>query len=202
MNVNTNQVVRWSVSGAEVNNRNRQSATENQDAATVSGVAVSARQDMGTEVLISLSGVQTSAADAPGEASQEEATLSDYLDSMRENVTDTMQKLREAMEAGEAIADAWRDKLTALRIAMRIASGNNVPMRDHRFLMDFDSSMYNDAIRMSLVSTNDDPRDYEALTEDPDDERSSAAVGDSGVSYDAAVAGSEPQVTESVDADF
>ena len=201
MNVNTNPAARWPVSGMGADSRQR--TAKNQSNTTGGFSAASTQQDTSAGMLISLPEPQTiitiASNDAPS-ASQEEVTLKDQLESMRESVRDTMQKLREAAEAGEAVADHWRNKLTALRIAMRIANGDNVPMRDHRFLMEFDSNMYNDAIRMSLVSANDEPRDYDTLTEDSSDENSAGyATHNADAPNDTAATSSEPQAYEPLD---
>lgn len=193
MNVNTNPAVRWSVSGAGAEGRQR--TARNQDAANAGIAAASDRQDADTGVLVSLSAPQAAAATAaqytPSD-SQEEDALEQYLGSMREGANDILQKLREASEANDAAAEHWRNKILALRIAMRIANGDNVPIRDHRFLMEFDSSMYNEAVKMSVVSNNDDPENYDALTEDPDDDRAGYAADDVGKA-DTAAASPEPQ---------
>jgi len=198
MNINANSAVRLPVLGNGTDNKQR--TADNQGTATASSVTIPAPQSADLGVLLSLSEPPTVPADELY-GSQEEATHEEQLEALRETRRDTTQKLREAMEAGDAMADHWREKLLALRIAMRIASGNNVPARDRRFLMEFDSDMYGEAVRASLIAANNDPNDYEALTEDPsDDERARSAVDDAGASTDTATTSTEPQSAEPVDA--
>jgi len=70
-------------------------------------------------------------------------------------------------------AAAARMKLAAIRIAMRISNGDNVPMQDHRFLAEYDSALYKAAMQASLVADNDNPKKYDSLV----DEMSAAENG-------------------------
>jgi hypothetical protein len=59
-----------------------------------------------------------------------------------------------------------KKKLAAMKIAMRIANGDNVPIDDHRWLAEYDSVLYKAALKASLVAENDDPKDYDSLIEE------------------------------------
>jgi len=59
-----------------------------------------------------------------------------------------------------------RRKLYAMKIAQRIAKGDNVPMQDHRFLAEFDSALYKTSLRASLTADNDDPETHDSLADE------------------------------------
>jgi len=53
-----------------------------------------------------------------------------------------------------------------MKIAQRVSKGDNVPMQDHRFLAEFDSSLYKTALKASMVAENDNPEDHESLIDE------------------------------------
>jgi len=69
-------------------------------------------------------------------------------------------------EVDDAAALERKSKLAAMKIAKRIANGDNVPMQDHRWLAEYDSKLYMAALKASLVAENDDPKDYDSLIEE------------------------------------
>lgn len=54
--------------------------------------------------------------------------------------------------------------ITCLKISRRIVSGDNVPYKDHEFLMDHDPALYFKSISMRIPKDN--PYDYKRLSED------------------------------------
>jgi len=66
----------------------------------------------------------------------------------------------------DTISAEARRKMTAMKIAMRISKGDNVPMQDHRFLAEFDSNLYKAALKASLTADNDDPETHESLADE------------------------------------
>ena len=66
----------------------------------------------------------------------------------------------------DAIAAEARRKMTAMKIAMRISKGDNVPMQDHRFLAEYDSNLYKTALNASLTAKKDDPETHESLADE------------------------------------
>ena len=69
-------------------------------------------------------------------------------------------------ETDDAAAAERKKKLMAMKIAMRIANGDNVPMQDHRFLAEYDSKLYMAAMKASLTADNKDPKDYDSLVDE------------------------------------
>ena len=59
--------------------------------------------------------------------------------------------------------DEQKKRLAAIKIAMRIANGDNVPIDDHKWLAEYDSKLYMAALKASLTADNDDPKDYDSL---------------------------------------
>ena len=74
--------------------------------------------------------------------------------------------VKQADSPDDAIAAAGRMKMTAMKIAMRIAKGDNVPMQDHRFLAEYDAKLYKAAMQASVVADNDDPETHESLADE------------------------------------
>ena len=66
----------------------------------------------------------------------------------------------------DSVAAEARRKMTAMKIAMRISKGDNVPMQDHRFLAEFDANLYKAALKASLTADNDDPETHESLADE------------------------------------
>ena len=66
----------------------------------------------------------------------------------------------------DAAAAEARRKMTAMKIAMRISKGDNVPMQDHRFLAEYDSKLYQASLKASLTADNKDPETHESLAEE------------------------------------
>ena len=69
-------------------------------------------------------------------------------------------------EVEDATITEARRKLTAMKIAQRIAKGDNVPMQDHRFLAEFDSALYKASLKASLTANNDEPETHESLADE------------------------------------
>ena len=59
-----------------------------------------------------------------------------------------------------------RRKLYAMRISQRIAKGDVVPFNDHRFLAEYDPSLYKASLKASLTAKNDDPETHESLADE------------------------------------
>jgi len=74
--------------------------------------------------------------------------------------------LNKTEETDDTTAKEARRKLAAMRIAMRIAKGDNVPMQDHRFLAEYDSKLYKTALKASLMAQNNDPKDHDSIIDE------------------------------------
>jgi hypothetical protein len=57
-------------------------------------------------------------------------------------------------------------ELTAIRIAMRIANGDNVPQKDHEFLIEYDAKLYRAAMKAGMIAENKEPKNYDSLADD------------------------------------
>jgi len=108
------------------------------------------------------------------------------LDEMRNEMRALLENLERAREAGEGAAEAWKEKIRCMQIAMRIMSGNKVPEADHRYLREKDAELYGKAITMRMEKV--DPKEHDRLSEDEEEEGGiientenvSAASSDSG----------------------
>jgi len=96
--------------------------------------------------------------------------MSEFVDPVRIDRSD---------EADDSIASEARQRLAAMKIAMRIANGDNVPMEDHKFLAEYDAALYKAAMEASVVANNDDPKDYDSLVEELFAEGGARASGES-----------------------
>ena len=94
-----------------------------------------------------------------------EAEPEDKIDQMLREYINTggMRRFDETDDKDDTEA---KKKLAAMKIAMRIANGDNVPIDDHRWLAEYDSALYKAALKASLVADNDDPKDYDSLIEE------------------------------------
>ena len=87
------------------------------------------------------------------------------IESNAENNINSKSSVRNDQTDDSATTEARR-KLTALKIAQRIAKGDNVPMQDHRFLAEYDSALYKVSLKASLTAKNDDPETHESLADE------------------------------------
>ena len=85
------------------------------------------------------------------------------LDEIRKRHQELRDGLKRAQDLGEGMSKAWKEKILCLKIAMRIMSGDKVPLEDRRFLMEKDPELYRQAI--SLRHEKKDQKEYERLSE-------------------------------------
>ena len=113
------------------------------------------------------------------------------LEELREEMRALLEGIRQAGEAGDGAAEAWKEKIRCLQIAMRIMSGNNVPKEDHRFLQEKDPELYSKSITMRAEKV--DPKDHDRLSEDEEDD---------GIAGDPENTGAEASVTNDSSTDI
>lgn len=96
---------------------------------------------------------------------------------------DQLDSIKEQEKAGE---EGWNTLGKCLRIAARIAAGDNVPQQDMQYLQEHNPELYMKA--MLLRMPKEDPEDYESVLEDEEDNESdgagSARVVESGTTVD------------------
>jgi hypothetical protein len=102
--------------------------------------------------------------DISKEAKNNEDDFQSKLDEMRNRYQMLLKGIEDAKNVGEGMAKAFKEKLICLRIAMRIMSGDNVPIEDKRFLAEKDLELYCQAISLRRVKPN--PKDHDRLSED------------------------------------
>lgn len=85
------------------------------------------------------------------------------------------EMLENADEAAKAQEKGFGDLAKALEIARRILDGDIVPLQDEQFLMEFNSEIYMKV--KSMAKLKEDPREYDALTEEEDEEQGAAKKG-------------------------
>ena len=124
-----------------------------------------------------------------------EQILEDYNNSSKVGLIDKTED--------NSTGEEQKSRLTAIKIAMRIANGDNVPMKDHRWLAEYDSKMYMEAMKASLMADNKDPKDYESLIDDTLDDLNATMrpdVEDTELDSDVAAEDFGDAPVESVDA--
>ena len=89
---------------------------------------------------------------------------------MRERMAELAELMSQECEQSNAM-DIWRKKAILLKIAIRIMNGDDVPLRDHKFLAEHDIDLYKKAV--SLRRVNDDPEEHDALS---DGEKTNSAM--------------------------
>lgn len=82
------------------------------------------------------------------------------------DVTEMLKQLRESSKTSPN--DPLVVRLKCMIIAMRISSGDNVPSKDKRFLLENEPKMYSSAIL--LRKENDNPKKYKSILEDENDD--------------------------------
>ncbi|MDR2166772.1 MAG: hypothetical protein LBE35_02840 [Clostridiales bacterium] len=101
--------------------------------------------------------------------------FSDNFRQIRERREQMSEEARAAREAAEAQAQHWRDLQKAMEIAARIMRGDNVPQQDKDFLMQVSPAMFKLAMAMRNHD-NENPTDYEALSDGANDTSAEAAA--------------------------
>jgi hypothetical protein len=148
--VNPNPAARFIVHNRQAENKNRNEGKRNQLGAT-DKVEISAK----ARDALKNPPVKQEIVDEQEKAVDD--IISEYVDRVTTGRTD---------DTDDAANMERRKKLAAMKIAMRISNGDNVPMQDHRFLAEYDPKLYKAALKASLVADNDDPKDYDSLVEE------------------------------------
>ncbi|MCL2845998.1 MAG: hypothetical protein FWE23_11230 [Chitinivibrionia bacterium] len=91
-------------------------------------------------------------------AAKEKRLQDEYIKSPRE--------AEPPQETGNSEMDA---DAKALIIAMRIMRGDNVPKKDEDFLFEHNPELYMKAIKIRAMTENQNPKDYDSLFEDEED---------------------------------
>jgi len=130
--------------------------------------------------------------DISEEARNKAEDFQKMLDEMRNEMKALREGLKRASEAGDGIAEAWKERIKCLQIAMRIMCGDIVPEADHRYLRERDIELYSRAIQLRIEK--EDPKEYDRLSENEENRRDKAKGG----SEDAAPASSLAQYTGAV----
>jgi len=94
---------------------------------------------------------------------------------MRERMRQMAKEMEAAREAARAQAEYFRLMRIAMEIAARIIRGDNVPQSDKDFLLEHSPGMFKLAMA-ARNHNNEDPKDYEALAREGDDNSPAAAV--------------------------
>jgi len=111
-------------------------------------------------------------------AKDKTAEWKEKLEQMRNDMNWLMDEIRRAGEVSEGMAEAMKEMIKCMQIAMRIMSGHNVPESDHRYLMDKDSALYSKAIMMRMERI--DPDELERLSEDEEENSEESSEIDTG----------------------
>ncbi len=79
------------------------------------------------------------------------------------------KELKESQEKNQQEKDALETHMKCLKIALRIMTGNKVPLKDHRFLSKNDPALYGKSILMRIPKEK--PIKYKAVTNKKDHEK-------------------------------
>ena len=152
-NVNSNQASRFLNYTRQAENRTRNESKR-------ASVNVSDRVEISDNARTALKAARKEGKDQGYYPDAEEDTIEGLFEEYSQN-----KQVARAAEPNDAAA-AGRMKLAAMKIAMRISNGDNVPMQDHRFLAEYDSALYKAAMQASLVADNDNPRNYDSMVDE------------------------------------
>lgn len=109
------------------------------------------------------------------------------------------EQLEAAKESAEAAGEGFEDMGRALEIARRMMHGDHVPASDEKFLMDYNRDIYMGAKNMQALAKNDDPKDYDSILEDEEEESVVSSEG-GGVTISATglnLCNESPQISKS-----
>lgn len=111
------------------------------------------------QVVVNFSRIERENSDPPCE-------LREKLEEMRRQIDALAQKFEASQNEVDGKAEAMRIKLKLLKIATRIMSGDDVPIKDQKFLAEHDIEMFKMAV--SLRRYKEDPEEHDRLSEDED----------------------------------
>lgn len=140
--------------------KQRFSAQESVVNKVLAGTNVSKDGDSSNGVV---SGVALNISDAGKQKLEEQNNFLSFLQ-------DQLDSIKEQEKAGE---EGWADFGKCLRIAARIAAGDNVPQQDMQFLQEHNPELFMKA--MLLRRPKEDPEDCESELEDEEDSEDSGA---------------------------
>ena len=86
------------------------------------------------------------------------------LQKMADESRGLTEQLKSLSGQGTGEAESLRIRVKCFQIAMRIVTGDKVPIEDHRYLQKNDPELYAKAISMKMPNAN--PREYDRLSED------------------------------------
>lgn len=86
-----------------------------------------------------------------------ESKISDYYSQLRDG-------LKHAQESADAVGKAHETLAKCLQIALRIVSGDTVPIQDQKYLMENNMELYSMAMNMRL--SKKDPKEWDTLLEE------------------------------------
>lgn len=113
----------------------------------------------------------------------------DEMAEMASKYQELKEQLEKAREQGDAMAESMQTRTKCLLIAMRIMSGDKVPIEDQRYLADKDPELFAKSNMMKLQ--NPDPKEHDRISEDEEltDEDSAREPGVSAASENQSAGG-------------
>jgi len=116
--------------------------------------------DFGNQLTISDEGLELlnkQMTEKSEEENKEENKIRDYYLELRE-------QLKQAHESADATGESFESLGKCIQIAMRIVSGDRVPLQDQQYLMEHNMELYSMAMNMRMVK--EDPKEWESLLEE------------------------------------
>ena len=102
--------------------------------------------------------------DISEEGKQKANSLQSKFEEMRNRYGMLHEELKRAGDIATGMAEGYKVKIKCMQIAMRIMSGDKVPLADHRYLAERDSELYAKALSMRVEKK--DPKEHDRLSED------------------------------------
>ena len=102
------------------------------------------------------------------ESTEEKKTKAlEKLEEMQNAYETLSREMERIREQGEAMAEETKKRTKCMIIAMRIIAGDEVPVKDHRYLAENDPALYGRALMMRMQRP--DPIKHKQISEDEDD---------------------------------
>ncbi|MCL1926313.1 MAG: hypothetical protein FWF95_04145 [Syntrophorhabdaceae bacterium] len=113
---------------------------------------------------------------------QKAKNVYDELQQMANKLKGSMEQLNELSEQGQGAAESAKIRMICMKIALRIMSGDNVPVEDHQYLLKHDPTLYAEAMAHRLFKEK--PEDHDRLSEDEKSDDSNGSALDNPAQFD------------------
>ena len=99
------------------------------------------------------------------------STYNNSNDDVQDNYKSSMAEFKERLEASKNNSKAYEDMAKLLEIARRISSGDKVPYKDEKKLLEFSPELYQAAKVAAILHANKKPKEHKSMFEDEEENK-------------------------------